>query len=101
MAIDFALEYELLNSIYVWTVTDGGEPVLLAQFAAEGGIVDGNGIVVIKDADGNEVTNDMLECYKKYTMYVYYDGASEVCIGSDDEGGMLYFANAECGSDEA
>ena len=98
LAIEFSLEYELLeeSSFYVWTVTDGGEAVLLARIAFEGGIVEGDGMVVIKDADGNDVTDSVLYGYEKYTMYVYYNGADEVCIGCDDVDNVLYFANATC-----
>jgi hypothetical protein len=93
VTIDFALETELTNSLYVWAIVDG-EAVLLAKFAAEGGIAEGDGNVIIKDADGNDVTNEMLESYNKYTAYIYYDDASEICIGNDDEWNMVYFANA-------
>ena len=105
VAIDFALEYELYGSIYVWSVNEGGQAVLLAKIAPEGGIVEGAGKVVIKDSDGKVVTNEMLACYKKYTMYVSYDGASEICIGCDDYdeefgGNILYFANAVNGKED-
>lgn len=104
VTVDFALEFELYGSIYVWSVNEGGQTVLLAKIAPEGGIVEGAGNVVIKDTNGNVVTNEMLACYKIYTMYVSYDGASEICIGCDDYdeefgGNILYFANAVNGKE--
>ena len=115
LAIDFSLEFGLLGNIYVWTVTDGGERVLAATILADGGIDDGALVdVVIKDSEGNDVTNEVLIGLdtsetgnsEKYTMYVYYNGADEVHIGCDDfdeelGGNILYFANAECNSDVA
>ena len=98
LVVDFSLEYELIESIMVWTVTDGGEAVLVAEISADGGLVSGDGVVVIKNAEGTDVTANTLESGQKYTLYVYYDGADEVHIGSADEGNIIYLANASCGS---
>ena len=112
LAIDFSLEFGLLGNIYVWTVTAGGERVLAATILAEGGLdTDPLVNIVIKDSAGNDVTNDVLigldsGAAEKYTLYVYYNGADEVHIGCDDfdeefGGNILYFANAQCTSEEA
>ena len=112
LTIEFSLEFGLLGNIYVWTVTDGGERVLAATILAEGGVeTDGLVNIVIKDSVGNDVTNEVLigldsGAAEKYTLYVYYNGADEVHIGCDDfdeefGGNILYFANAQCTSEEA
>ena len=103
--IDFALEFGLLGNIYVWTVTDGGERVLVATILADGGVA-ASVDVAIKDSDGNDVTNEMLASLEsgeaeKYTLYVYCNGVDEVHIGCDDYdddfgGNILYFADAKC-----
>ena len=97
LVIDFALEYELYANIHIWTVT-GGEKVKVAEISFEGGLVSGDGVVVIKDANGDDVTADMLSCMAKYTLFIYFDGANEVHIGCDDYadevGNILYFADA-------
>ncbi len=111
LAIEFALEFGLFGNIYVWTVTDGGERVLAATILAEGGVEAGALVdIVIKDSKGTNVTSDVLVgldsgAAEKYTLYVYYNGADEVHIGCDDYdeefgGNILYFANAECRSDD-
>ena len=85
---------------------------MVATILAEGGVDAGALVdIVIKDSAGNDVTNDVLVgldsgAAEKYTLYVYYNGANEVHIGCDDYdeefgGNILYFANAECNSDEA
>ena len=84
LAIDFSLEFGLLGNIYVWTVTDGGERVLVATILAEGGLeADPLVNIVIKDSAGNDVTKEVLigldsGAAEKYTLYVYYNGADEV-----------------------
>ena len=96
LVVELSLEYELCEAIMIWTVPDGGEAVLVAEIAADGGLASGAGVVVIKDAEGNDVTESTLESSVKYTLYVYYDGADEVHIGSADEGNIIYLANAKC-----
>ncbi len=105
LVVDFVLAYGLLGNIYVWTVTDGGDSVLVATILAEGGVDTNSSVnVVIKDSEGNDVTSQVLVGLdsgevEKYTLYVYYEGADEVHIGSDDYdevmgGNKFYFADA-------
>ena len=96
LAIDFALEFGLLDNIYVWTVTGTGDAVLVAEISCNGGLISGDGVVVIKDSQGNEVTSEVLGSLEmeKYTLYVYYNGADEVHIGCADVGNYIYWANA-------
>ncbi len=97
LTIDFALEIELLANLQIWTVTDGGEAVLVAEISADGSLISGDGVVVIKDAEGNDVTGDVIVSYEKYTLCVYYEGADEIHISCTDEGNLIYLANATCG----
>ena len=101
LSIEFALSIELYGTLDIYTVTDDGEPVLVASILAEGGIEENSLItVVIKDAEDNDVSDEVLVPNKTYTLYVYYNGADEVHITCNDYdpdfgGNSLYVANAE------
>ena len=100
LAIDFALMMELYGPLNVYTVTDGGQAILVAQLLMEGGVnTDATITLIVKDAEGNDVTGEILSPNQKYTLFVYFDGADEVhfaCGDYDEEwgGNTLYVADA-------
>ena len=100
LKFEFRMDYELYGDILIWTSNAGQNPDVDAPVAIinqDGGLAaDSSIVVVIEDADGNDVTDEVLSGETIYTVYIYYNGAGEVHIGTTDTESAHYFANAEC-----